>query len=104
MKLHCFALNSDPPKIVPARAFPQLMDDFPGRQAYRWLPLSIANAHGWDILCPVALAVEWNGGPRSADLTVRALQTAPDERLVSAFCRSHFSGGVLSFLTDYIFS
>jgi hypothetical protein len=45
MKLHCFALNSDPPKIVPARASRQWMDDFPDRHAYRCLPLSIANAH-----------------------------------------------------------
>jgi hypothetical protein len=103
MKLHCFALNSDPPKIVPARASRQWMDDFPDRHAYRCLPLSIANAHGWDILCPVALAIDWNGGPRTEDLTVRALQTMPDGNPVSAFCRSHFSSGIVTFHTDYIF-
>jgi hypothetical protein len=42
MKLHCFALNSDPPKITPARASRQWMDDFPDRHAYRCLPLTIA--------------------------------------------------------------
>ncbi|MGA7261220.1 MAG: DUF6065 family protein [Stellaceae bacterium] len=103
MKLHCFALNSHPPKIVPARASRQWMDNFPDRHAYRCLPLSIANGHGWDILCPVALAIDWNGGPRTQDLTVRPLQTMPDERPVSAFCRSHFSGGIVTFHTDYIF-
>jgi hypothetical protein len=103
MKLHCFALNSDPPKIVPARASRQWMDDFPDRHAYRCLPLSIANAHGLDILCPVALAIDWNGGPRTEDLTVRALQTMPDGKPVSAFCRSHFSSGIVTFHTDYIF-
>ena len=46
MKLHCFALNSDPPKIVPARASRQWMDDFPDRHAYRCLPLTIANQGG----------------------------------------------------------
>jgi Family of unknown function (DUF6065) len=79
------------------------MDDFPDRHAYRCLPLTIANAHGWNILCPVALAIDWNGGSRTEDLTVRALQTMPDERPVSAFCRSHFSSGIVTFHTDYIF-
>jgi hypothetical protein len=103
MKLHCFALNSDPPKIVPARASREWMDDFSDRHAYRCLPLSIANAHGWDILCPIAVAVDWNGGRRTEDLTVRALQAVPDGRTVSGFCRSHFSGGIVTFHTDYIF-
>src|SRR5260370_1968310 len=102
MKLLCFALNSDPQKIARARASRQWMDDFPDRHAYRCLPLSIANAHGWDILCPVALAIDWNGGPRTEDLTVRALQTMPDGRSVSAFCRSHFSSGIGTFHTHYI--
>jgi len=79
------------------------MDDFPDRHAYRCLPLSIANAHGWDILCPVALAIDWNGGPRIEDVTVRALQTTTGGRPVSAFCRSHFSSGIVTFHTDYIF-
>jgi hypothetical protein len=34
MKLHCFALNSDPPKIAPARASRQWMDDFPDSHVY----------------------------------------------------------------------
>ena len=103
MKLHCFALNAEPPKIVPARASRKWMDDFPDRHAYRCLPLSIANAHGWDILCPVAVAIDWNGGMRTEDMTVRPLQTMPDGKPVSAFCRSHFSSGIVTFHTDYIF-
>jgi len=85
MKLHCFALNSDPPKIVPARASREWMDDFSDRHAYRCLPLSIANAHGWDILCPIAVAVDWNGGRRTEDLTVRALQPCPTEEQFRRF-------------------
>src|SRR5260370_9342360 len=103
MKLLCFALNSDPQRLGRAGPSRQWMDDFPDRHAYRCLPLSIANAHGWDILCPVALAIDWNGGPRTEDLTVRALQTMPDGRSVSAFCRSHFSSGIVTFHTDYLF-
>jgi hypothetical protein len=79
------------------------MDDFPDRHAYRCLPLSIANAYGWDILCPVAVAIDWNGGARSEDMTIRALQPLPDGRPASDFCRSHFSSGIVTFHTDYIF-
>jgi hypothetical protein len=103
MKLHCFALTEHPPKIAPARASRQWMDDFADRHAYRCLPLSIANAHGWDILCPVALAIDWNGGQRIEDVTVRPLQGTPDGEPLSAFCRSHFSSGIVTFHTDYIF-
>jgi hypothetical protein len=103
MKLNCFALSDSAPKIAPARAARQWMDEFPDRHAYRCLPLSIANAHGWDILCPVPLAIDWNGGPRTEDLTVRPLKDGDDEALVSAFCRSHFSSGIVTFHTDYIF-
>lgn len=103
MKLHCFPLNAFAPKILPARASRQWMDDFPDRHAYRCLPLSIANSHGWNILCPVALEIEWNGGARAEDLTVRALQQLPDGRPVSDFCRSHFTHGIVTFHTDYIF-
>jgi hypothetical protein len=73
MKLDCFALNPDPPRITPAGASRKRVDDLPDRHAYRCLPLSIANAHGWDILCPVAIKIEWNGGKRIDDLTVRVL-------------------------------
>lgn len=103
MKLYCFALNAAPPKIVPARASRQWMDDFPDRHPYRCLPLSIANAHGWDILCPVPIEIEWDGGPAIENLTVRALQPLPDGRPVSHFCRSNFSRGIVTFHTDYIF-
>jgi len=103
MRLDCFALSKSPPEIVPARASRRWMDEFPDRHAYRCLPLSIANAHGWDILCPVAVAIDWNGGPRTDDLTVRRLNGNADERPLSSFCRSHFSSGIVTFHTDYIF-
>ncbi len=94
MKLHCFALNDNPPKILPARASRRWMDAFPDRHAYRCLPLTIANAHGWDLLCPSKAEIIWNGGPRTEDLIV-----VGDH----AFCRSHFSSGIVTFHTDYIF-
>lgn len=101
MKLNCFALSHSPPKIVPARPSRPWMDEFPDRHAYRCLPLSIANAHG--LLCPVTLAIDWNGGPRTEDLTVRSLNGGDSKTPVPIFCHSHFSSGIVTFHTDYIF-
>jgi hypothetical protein len=44
--------------------------------AYRCLPLSIANAHGWEILSPATFAAVWDGsegqsGSRSCRTTTR---------------------------------
>ena len=79
------------------------MDEFPDRHIYRCLPLAIANSFGWDMLCPVPIEIDWNGGPTVADLTVRALKPLPGGRPAEHFCKSHFSRGTVTFHTDYIF-
>ena len=33
------------------------------RSAYRCLPLNIANAHGWEILCTTSFSAIWDGRP-----------------------------------------
>ncbi len=38
------------------------MDAFQDRHPYRCLPLTMANSSGWEILCPIGLTIEWNGG------------------------------------------
>lgn len=79
------------------------MDAFPDRHAYRCLPLSIANGFGWEALCPVPIEIEWNGGPKSDDLTVRALKPLDGGRSISHFAKSNFSRGIVTFHLDYIF-
>ena len=103
MKLICYALHDFAPKLIAAPSQRQWMDDFPDRHAYRCLPLSIANAHGWEVLCPAPIEIEWNGGPAAADLEVRALKALPGGQPVEHFCRSHFSRGIVTFHLDYIF-
>ncbi|HEV3178714.1 MAG TPA: DUF6065 family protein, partial [Stellaceae bacterium] len=103
MKLTCYALHDFAPKLVAARPQRQWMDDFPDRHAYRCLPLSIANAHGWDVLCPVPVEIEWNGGLAVGDLAIRALKPLPGGRPVEHFCRSNFSRGIVTLHVDYIF-
>ena len=33
------------------------MDDTPDGFAYRCIPLSVANGHGWEMVCPLAFSV-----------------------------------------------
>lgn len=103
MKLICYAINDTPPKLVAAGPHRAWMDAFPDKHAYRCLPLSIANANGWEVLMPIPVEVEWNGGPAIADLTVKGLKPLPGNRPLDHFVRSNFSRGIVTLHTDYIF-
>jgi hypothetical protein len=103
MKLTCYALNEFAPKLIAARPQRQWMDEFGDRHPYRCLPLSIANAHGWEALCPGPIEIEWNGGPSVDDLVVRALKPLPGDQPVDHFCRSNFARGIATFHLDYLF-
>lgn len=100
VKLH--ALTEHPPEVRPARAKRQWMDDFPDRHAYRCLPLSIANAYGWEVLCPVPIEIRWNGGMAVEDIQVTAEKPLPGGAPVEHFCRSNFSRGIITFHLDYV--
>jgi hypothetical protein len=100
VKLH--ALTEQPPAVRPARAKRQWMDDFPDRHAYRCLPLSIANAFGWEVLCPIPVEIRWNGGMAKEDIDVIGLKELPGGAPVDHFCRSNFSRGIITFHLDYV--
>lgn len=100
VKLH--ALTEYAPQVRPARAKRQWMDDFPDRHAYRCLPLSIANAYGWEVLCPIPLEIRWNGGMTVEDIEVVGLKELPGGAPVEHFCRSNFSRGIITFHLDYL--
>jgi hypothetical protein len=100
VKLH--ALTDHPPEVRPARAKRQWMDDFPDRHAYRCLPLSIANASGWEVLCPIPIEIRWNGGMAVEDIQVIGLRELPGGADVAHFCRSNFSRGIVTFHLDYL--
>ncbi len=100
MKLECYPLDLRPPELVPGRPERDWMDNFAQRHPYRCLPLSMANTTGWEILCPMDITAEWNGGKQQSDIIVRPDRPHPDfERFVT----SHFSSGVLTFHTGYLF-
>ena len=97
-KVHEYAFD-----LVPSSPLRDWMDAFPDRHAYRCLPLSIANAHGWDVLCPVSIDVTWNGGPTVKDLTIEALEPMPGNMVLDHYARSNFSRGIVTLHTSYLF-
>ena len=67
------------------------------RYAYRCLPLNIANAFGWEVLCGSGFSAIWDGGPR-----IESVQVHPDAG-TQAPAISHFAHGVLTFHITCIF-
>ena len=98
-KIICYQINDKAPKLVPGRSERAWMDATNQRYAYRCLPLTIANAMGWEMLSPIGITAEWNGGPELTDITVAGLDGADPK----GYALSHFGHGVLTFQTAYLF-
>jgi hypothetical protein len=94
--LTAFVLDGHDIQLRPAPLERDWMDATHQRFAYRCLPLNIANAHGWEILCPATFSAIWDGGPtRQAVRIVEGAETAP--------AVSHFGSGVLTFHIPCLF-
>jgi Family of unknown function (DUF6065) len=96
MDLTCYLIDDHPADIRPARSRRKWMNQTPSSYAYRCLPLSIANAHGWEVRCPVTFEADWNGGSEPADVQV----TFEDGG--NSFVESRFGSGVLTFILGAI--
>ncbi len=101
MELECFVQHPNPPELVPGRPDRDWMDAFQQRFPYRCLPLVMANTTGWEILCPLDFTVVWNGGPGKNDLVVTC--DADPGYSLEHLVQSHFTHGVLTFHTGYLF-
>ena len=62
MQLIAHVIDGHQIDIRPAPVERNWMEATDHRYAYRCLPLNIANAHGWEILCPAGFTAIWNGG------------------------------------------
>lgn len=62
MDLICYLHPSWNPQIRPARPQRPWMDATPESFAYRCLPLSMANGHGWEVATRCAVDAWWDGG------------------------------------------
>lgn len=83
--------------IHPASRKRDWMDQTPGAFAYRCLPLTMANMHGWEIRCPVDVTATWDGAVGSDAMTVTGASVD------AARITSHFGSGILTFTLDLIF-
>jgi Family of unknown function (DUF6065) len=73
VKLIAHVPPGDHVDIRPAPVEREWMEETDQRYAYRCLPLNIANAFGWEILCPSGFTAVWDGGKG-----IPALQVHPD--------------------------
>ena len=64
------------------------------------LALSTAGGRGWELLCPYAVEITWNGGPAPEDIDIRS--EAPDAD-APAFVQSSLGAGLLTFYPGYQF-
>ena len=96
MKLIAYT-GSKPLVVRPAPKQRDWMSQTPDNFAYRCLPLNIANAHGWEILCPAAFEAVWNGKPGLNAIKIRS--QAPENQRPT----SHFGHGILTFHVNVLF-
>jgi hypothetical protein len=97
MKLVAYLVDNQGVDIRPAPSMREWMNDTNDRFAYRCLPLNIANAHGWEILCAGSFTASWDGSTKPGGVTVR-LETAMDNPPLG-----HFGYGILTFRIGCLF-
>jgi uncharacterized protein DUF6065 len=97
-QLTCYRIYPTSPELKPSRPDRDWMDATHERYAYRCIPLSIANASGWEIALPFAFEAAWDGGDELASVQFRSA----DLRL-AYFVSSHFGHGVITFHTGWLF-
>jgi len=96
-QLTAYIIDGHDVRIRPAPVERQWMDDSDRRFAYRCLPLNIANAHGWELLCTTAFSAIWDGGKSLDSVHV----TVGPDATPSAI--SHFGSGILTFHVPCLF-
>jgi len=97
MKIAAYEVTSDTAPLEPTTARRSWMDDTGQRFAYRCLPMNIANACGWQVVCPASFSATWSGGKKKEDLIVTVSKGS------NPLAASHFGHGILTFHTGYLF-
>jgi hypothetical protein len=87
MKLICYPMHASGPRpeIRPAPPLRNWMLATDQAFATRCLPLTIANSHGWELLCPAGFDAIWSGGRHMADLAIVPHDAAGGWEPVSIF-------------------
>lgn len=97
MKLTAYVVDGHEVALRPAPHERDWMSATSERFAYRCLPLNIANAHGWEILCASDTVAVWDGGSGLDAIRVHAEDGRPPAAI------SHFGHGVLTFHVPIVF-
>jgi hypothetical protein len=97
MKLDILVMKGHTINIRPAPMERAWMDVTDQKYAYRCLPLNIANAFGWEILCEEGFIATWLGGEEITDVIVEH----DSNRFTQA--GSHFAHGILTFHIPCLF-
>lgn len=100
MQLDCYRIYDTAPKIVPGSSRRDWMDAFQDRHPYRCLPLTMANSTGWEILCPIDLEIEWDGGEMEDAIR---FSSSAGEGMIQSFADSHFRRGIVTMHTGHLF-
>jgi hypothetical protein len=96
-ELTCYRLWPTSPELTPAKPERAWMDMTSERYAYRCIPLSIANASGWEIALPYAFEAAWYGGD-----DLGAIQFRASDHRITHQVTSHFGFGVITFHTGWL--
>lgn len=96
-KLTAYVIDGHDFRIRPAPPEREWMDDSDQRFAYRCLPLNIANAHGWELLCNSSFSAIWDGHPTKEAILFRSRDGKPLPAV------SHFGKGILTFHVACLF-
>lgn len=97
--LEFFKVGANPPPVVPALGKRAWMDATHARYAYRCIPMTIANASGWEVRCPFAFDVTWNG---DSGLDAISLTSTATPAEIEALVGSHFGHGIITFHTGWL--
>lgn len=96
--LICYVRQGWEPRIAPASSRRDWMNETPESFAYRCLPLSIANGHGWEVLSPCGFSARWNGGVDASAVEI-VLDLGADRKSAP---HSLFGSGTITFHVDGI--
>lgn len=98
MKLTAYIKDGWPLDIRAADGNRKWMDDTHVKFANRCLPLRIANAFGWEMLCPTTVHMGWNGR-NDLDSVLVQYEDASASRSIM----SHFGYGTVTFSVSALF-
>jgi hypothetical protein len=96
MKISAYVVADKPDTIKASNSRRDWMDNALSKNPYRCLPLSMANAWGWEILSSARFTATWDGGQSVNSVKIEVYEgTNPPT--------SHFGEGTLTWHTGFLF-